>query len=533
MEQVGKGRHGEVFMGVWRGEKVAVKKFSTRDERSWFREAEIYQTIMLRHESILGFIAADNKDVGVWTELWLITEFHEMGSLFEYLNDNILTMAGMFQILCSISAGLVHLHMEIVGTLGKPPIAHRDLKSKNILMRLNGQCSIADLGLAVRHDSITDTIDIPVNHRVGTKRYMAPEVLTDSLNDKHFDAFKRADIYSLGLVFWEVLRRVKVPGIDHEPKDFKLPYHDVVPNDPEIEDMHKTVVEDGIRPPMDWPRDQIMLMMWSMLRECWCASPGARLTSLRIKKNMQALRKLHQERMESCVGEEPYQFEQTTMQKRLLKLLSDVDVAEKKKNEEQKKKLEKLQEEEKEEKEKEKEEKEENEENEESEEAAANAQMKLLQRIKNELMRETLCAAPNEILAYPDPKRKKQLEEERERERVALEERERARSETEQATLFRKLRKNKNDQVVVVEMEGHDEGEDEEEEEELEKVKLLADKKAGVYNRIICRTDDRLISEEDVIVVHTPSSESSSSSSSSTPLSSLQSVDETSPLVKA
>ena len=35
--------------------------FSTRDERSWFREVEIYQTVMLRHENILGFIAADNK----------------------------------------------------------------------------------------------------------------------------------------------------------------------------------------------------------------------------------------------------------------------------------------------------------------------------------------------------------------------------------------------------------------------------------------------------------------------------------------
>lgn len=38
-----------------------MKIFSSRDERSWFREAEVYQTVMLRHENILGFIAADNK----------------------------------------------------------------------------------------------------------------------------------------------------------------------------------------------------------------------------------------------------------------------------------------------------------------------------------------------------------------------------------------------------------------------------------------------------------------------------------------
>lgn len=58
---IGKGRFGEVWRGKWRGGDVAVKIFSSREERSWFREAEIYQTIMLRHENILGFIAADNK----------------------------------------------------------------------------------------------------------------------------------------------------------------------------------------------------------------------------------------------------------------------------------------------------------------------------------------------------------------------------------------------------------------------------------------------------------------------------------------
>lgn len=54
--------------------------------------------------------------------------------------------------------------------IGKPAIAHRDLKSKNILVKKNGTCAIADLGLAVKHDSVTNMIDRPSNHRVGTKR---------------------------------------------------------------------------------------------------------------------------------------------------------------------------------------------------------------------------------------------------------------------------------------------------------------------------------------------------------------------------
>ena len=37
VECVGKGRFGEVWRGRWRGENVAVKIFSSRDEKSWFR----------------------------------------------------------------------------------------------------------------------------------------------------------------------------------------------------------------------------------------------------------------------------------------------------------------------------------------------------------------------------------------------------------------------------------------------------------------------------------------------------------------
>ncbi len=48
MECVGKGRYGEVWRGHWRGENVAVKIFSSRDEKSWLRESDIYQTVMLR-----------------------------------------------------------------------------------------------------------------------------------------------------------------------------------------------------------------------------------------------------------------------------------------------------------------------------------------------------------------------------------------------------------------------------------------------------------------------------------------------------
>ena len=43
-------------------------------------------------------------------------------------------------------------------------------------------------------------------------RYMAPEILDESFHMNSFESFKRADIYSLGLVFWELARRCSVRG---------------------------------------------------------------------------------------------------------------------------------------------------------------------------------------------------------------------------------------------------------------------------------------------------------------------------------
>ncbi|KFO94250.1 Serine/threonine-protein kinase receptor R3, partial [Buceros rhinoceros silvestris] len=104
------------------------------------------------------------------TQLWLITHYHENGSLYDYLQRTTLDVETCLGLACSVICGLVHLHVEIFGTQGKPAIAHRDLKSRNILVKSNRQCCIADLGLAVMHSQGSDYLDIGNNPRVGTKR---------------------------------------------------------------------------------------------------------------------------------------------------------------------------------------------------------------------------------------------------------------------------------------------------------------------------------------------------------------------------
>ncbi|XP_014257195.1 bone morphogenetic protein receptor type-1B isoform X2 [Cimex lectularius] len=292
VHSVGKGRYGEVWLARWRGEKVAVKVFFTTEETSWFRETEIYQSVLMRHDNILGFIAADIKGNGSWTQMLLITDYHELGSLYDVLRTTALDPQSLLVLARSAASGIAHLHTEIFGTRGKPAIAHRDIKSRNILVKRNGECAIADFGLAVRYMSETNEIDITPNTRVGTRRYMAPEVLSETMDMKSFEAFKMADMYALSLVFWEMCRRcVTTGGGDKwgfQAEEYALPYNDVVPNDPSFDDMHLVVCVKQIRPqiPLRWRDHQVTSTLAKIMQECWHSNPAVRLTSLRVKKTL-------------------------------------------------------------------------------------------------------------------------------------------------------------------------------------------------------------------------------------------------------
>ena len=60
--------------------------------------------------------------------------------------------------------------------------------------------------------SSSNEVDIFPNTRQGTKRYMAPEVLNETINQYNFDSYRQADMYSFGLVLWEIARRTIVAG---------------------------------------------------------------------------------------------------------------------------------------------------------------------------------------------------------------------------------------------------------------------------------------------------------------------------------
>ena len=88
--------------------------------------------------------------------------------------------------------------------------------------------------------------------QVGTKRYLAPEVLDSSINESDFESFKQVllqsnlntkltclqgDVYALGLVIWEVASRTCTPFTPCPPA--QPPYWDLVGVDPSLDEMRK------------------------------------------------------------------------------------------------------------------------------------------------------------------------------------------------------------------------------------------------------------------------------------------------------
>ena len=118
-----------------------------------------------------------------YVELWMISEYHPHGSLFDYLTIHVLTPEQVVRFARTIASGLAFLHSDLrTNETQKPSIAHRDLKSRNILVKADMTCCIADFGLAVRHDTVQHLIDIAPNSKQGVSvtAGLCPALVTGS-----------------------------------------------------------------------------------------------------------------------------------------------------------------------------------------------------------------------------------------------------------------------------------------------------------------------------------------------------------------
>ncbi|XP_052091605.1 activin receptor type-2A-like [Mytilus californianus] len=282
------GRFGEVYKGTMATEAVAVKIFPMKEKVSWMMEQDIYKLPHMKHDNVLRFIAAEKRD----DKLWLISQFHDLGSLCDYLKGHKLTWLDMLKIGESMAKGLAYLHDDIPGaghSEAKPSIAHRDFKSKNVLLKSDLTACIADFGLALKFDAGKSAGEI--HGLVGTRRYMAPEVLEGAICFNR-DAFLRIDMYACGLVLWELVSRCSVA--EGQIDNYQLPFEEEVGTHPTLEDMQEYVVLKKCRPTIKetWLRHSGLEVMINTIEECWDQDAEARVSANCVHERLIALSRL-------------------------------------------------------------------------------------------------------------------------------------------------------------------------------------------------------------------------------------------------
>ncbi|XP_011303317.1 activin receptor type-2A-like [Fopius arisanus] len=279
VEVKARGKFGCVWKAEFKNDLVAVKIFPSECRQSWQMEQDIFKLPRMNHDDILQFIGSEKKENDLKSEFWLVTAYHEWGSLYDYLKTHVITWTQVCRIAESMGRGLMHLHEEIPGDKihgHKPAIAHRDIKSKNILLKSDMTACIADFGLTLVFHPDKPCGD--AHAQVGTHRYMAPEVLEGAINFNR-DSFLRIDMYAFGLVLWELMSRCTAQ--EGPVGEYKLPFQEEIGMHPTLEEMQDHVVRKRVRPaiPETWRKHPGFQSMCDTIEECWDHEAEARLSA--------------------------------------------------------------------------------------------------------------------------------------------------------------------------------------------------------------------------------------------------------------
>jgi tRNA A-37 threonylcarbamoyl transferase component Bud32 len=123
---------------------------------------------------------------------YFVMEYVDGMNLRSLLSNQTVTPRQALELVVQICTALQYAHDE--------GVVHRDIKPENILLNKKGQVKIADFGLAKLLGTAPDTALTMSQAAMGTLNYMAPEQRQNAQGVDH-----RADIYSLGVVFYEML----------------------------------------------------------------------------------------------------------------------------------------------------------------------------------------------------------------------------------------------------------------------------------------------------------------------------------------
>jgi len=251
-DTIGEGTTATVYLARYQRDGavedwVALKEIHSLQEdldistlQAVHRELRVLSQV--EHPNIMKFMGLVNQR----EPLRLVLEYCRGGSLFELLHNCYhvpLSWQQRLTVLQGTADGADYLHTF------DPPIVHRDLKSLNLMLKevVAGahdmpEVKLADFGFA-------RPFDTAMTQGVGTKHWMAPEVLQGT------EYTERADIFSFAMVAYEVLYRL-VPFERYDPTSVA------------------GMISQGKRPELDVPEAPPRLL--DLIRHCWDQNPANR-----------------------------------------------------------------------------------------------------------------------------------------------------------------------------------------------------------------------------------------------------------------
>jgi p21-activated kinase 1 len=188
LEKIGQGASATVYIGNKVGgsldEFIAIKQMDLeKQSKKDLILNEIQVMKQYKHKNIVNFI-----DGYFWDDkLWVIMEYVSGGTLTDVLVNSYMNEDEISVVCREVLQGLVFLHSK--------NIIHRDIKSDNILLSMDGDIKLTDFGFCAQlseQNSKRTTM-------VGTPYWMAPEVVTKKLYGP------KIDIWSLGIMVIEMV----------------------------------------------------------------------------------------------------------------------------------------------------------------------------------------------------------------------------------------------------------------------------------------------------------------------------------------
>lgn len=262
VRKIGEGTTAVVYLGKLRGVIVAVKEIRALSDESDLVTIQAVQRELrvltnVSHPNIVQF-------VGLVTEtfpLRLVLEYCAGGSLFELLHNAWqvpISIKQRIKMLLDTAMAEEYLHSF------DPPIIHRDLKSLNLMLLEPVQDDISTPHIKLADFGFARIEERAMTQGVGTKHWMAPEVLKSTMYTT------KADVFSFAMVAFEVACR-------HVPFE-SLDVHAVA-----------RCTLQGERPDFDDMGEEVPPGLIKIIEECWAQEPEARPSFEEVRRNVEAL----------------------------------------------------------------------------------------------------------------------------------------------------------------------------------------------------------------------------------------------------